>query len=299
MRRRDFFAVSVVALSGCASASREIPAQTNFASTRIQIQTRGRGPDIVLVHGLNSSTEIWRTTVSALETRYRLHLVQINGFAGHPANGNLEGPVVSSVAEEIARYVSEAQLERPAVIGHSLGGTVGMMLAARHPTLVGRLMVVDMIPFMGLTFGDPNATAETLMPMANRIRDGWAAAPNGVLAPQTVQMINAMVRTESARAQILEHARTSDNRVSANAFHELIVTDLRPELLSITQPLTVLYVYPPNVPISAETYDTYMIASYANAPQARIIKIEDSYHFIMIDQFERFIDEVDEFLRAS
>ena len=61
-------------------------------------------------------------------------------------------------------------------------------------------------------------------------------------------------------------------------------------------PVTVLYVIPPNMPFTAEQYDGFMRASYANLPNARIVKIEDSWHFIMIDQFDRFMGEVNTFL---
>jgi pimeloyl-ACP methyl ester carboxylesterase len=177
-----------------------------------------------------------------------------------------------------------------------MGGTIGMMLAARHPDAVGKLMVVDMFPFMGAMFGGPNATRETLTPVADQIRDAMRASPQGVVSPQTEATINSMVRTESARPAILEHARLSDNGVTANAFHELIVTDLRPELANIDVPFTTLYVIPPQAPVTPEQYDGFMHASYANIPHARVIKIEDSYHFIMIDQFDRFMSEVNTFL---
>ncbi|HRO04115.1 MAG TPA: alpha/beta hydrolase, partial [Terricaulis sp.] len=164
------------------------------------------------------------------------------------------------------------------------------------PDQVGRLMVVDMIPFMGVMFGDANATPESIAPVAAQIRGAMSGAPQGIVSPQTRQIINNMVRTESARPRIVEHARGSDNRVSANAYYELLTTDLRPELPAITQPFTVLYVVPPNAPVTPEQYAGYVTASYANAPNAKIVHIEESYHFIMIDQFDRFMAEVNGFL---
>src|SRR3546814_12890155 len=74
------------------------------------------------------------------------HLVQVAGFAGTPAGGNASGKVVAPVAAEIARYIDEANLRTPALIGHSMGGTLAMMIAARHPAAVGRVMGVDMLP---------------------------------------------------------------------------------------------------------------------------------------------------------
>jgi len=280
-------------MMACATAP---DAQPPFQSDRIGVVTQGTGPDVILIPGLSSSREVWDTTADALDENYRVHLVQLNGFAGAPVGANGDGPVSAPAAEEIARYIREQGLDRPAVIGHSMGGSIGMMLTARHPDLVGKLMVVDMFPFMGAMFGGGDATPESVAPIADQIRAQMLQAPQGEVSEQTRATIASMVRTESARARIIEHARLSNVATTANAFHELIVTDLRPELSSITQPVTVLYVVPPNAPITPEQYEMYMRASYANIPHARIVHIEDSYHFIMIDQFDRFMQEVRTFL---
>lgn len=300
MIRRGFLSLAAaLALSACASApAAEAPAgaPSAFASARISIATQGQGPDVILIPGLTSSPEIWDTTAAALDDAHRVHLVHVNGFAGAPAGANSEGAVSAPVAEEIARYIREAGLQRPAVIGHSMGGTIAMMLTARHPDQVGKLMVVDMIPFMGVMFGGANATPQSVAPIAAQIQSAMASAPQGIVSPQTRQTIDNMVRTESARPRIIEHARASTNRVTANAYYELVTTDLRPELARITQPFTVLYVVPPNAPVSAEQYSGYVAASYANAANAKIVHIAESYHFIMIDQFDRFMQEVNTFL---
>lgn len=301
MIRRGFMTgLLALALAACASsrgdAGAPAPSAGGFVSDRITVTTQGQGPDVILIPGLTSSIEIWDATAAALDDTHRVHLVQLSGFAGAPAGGNAEGAVSAPVAAEIARYIREQELNRPAVIGHSMGGTIGMMLTARHPDDVGKLMVVDMIPFMGVMMGGANATPESVAPIAAQIRSVMAASPQGIVSPQTRQVIESMVRTEAARPRIIEHARGSDNRVSANAYYELLTTDLRPELPAITQPFTVLYVVPPNAPVTPEQYAGYVTASYANAPAAKIVKIEESYHFIMIDQFDRFMEEVRVFL---
>ncbi|MGD9966060.1 MAG: alpha/beta fold hydrolase [Hyphomonadaceae bacterium] len=298
MKRLGVLAGMLLALAACATAPAQQSAvqQREFTSGRISVVTRGAGPDVILIPGLSSSRDVWTTTAEALDDRYRVHLVQLNGFAGAPVGGAGEGPVSAPAAEELARYIRESGLERPAVIGHSMGGTIGMMLAARHPDAVGKLMVVDMFPFMGQMFGGADATPESVTPIADQIRAAMRAVPEGVVSEQSRAAINAMVRTESARPQIIEHARLSDKAVSANAFHELIVTDLRPELTNIRAPLTVLYVIPPNLPFAPEQYEGFMRASYASLPNARIVRIDDSWHFIMIDQFDRFMGEVNTFL---
>ena len=136
------------------------------------------GPrDIILIPGLSSSPEVWDSTVAHLGDGWRVHRIHVQGFAGAPAKANAEGDVAAPVAEEIARYIREAGLTKPVVVGHSMGGTMGMMLAARHPDLVGKLMVVDMVPFMGAMFGAPGVTADQVRPIADQIHAGHERRP--------------------------------------------------------------------------------------------------------------------------
>jgi pimeloyl-ACP methyl ester carboxylesterase len=78
--------------------------------------------------------------------------------------------------------------------------------------------------------------------------------------------------------------------------HDLIVTDLRPELKAIKVPLTVLYVRPPSAPITDAQMDVFYKMSFANAAQATLKRIPGSYHFIMLDEPAVFAAEVKAFL---
>jgi pimeloyl-ACP methyl ester carboxylesterase len=266
-----------------------------FASDRISVITRGSGPDVILIPGLTGHREeAWGGVVETLDDRYRLHLVQVNGFAGIAPGANAEGPVSAPVAEEIARYVREAGLARPAVIGHSMGGTIGMMLAARHPDDVGRLMVVDMMPFMGELFGPAGATPEGLRGIADQARARILEDPPGT--GFIAQLFEGMTLDAKMESVLMRLARESDRRTVANAFHELVVTDLRPELPRITAPVTVLYVQPPNVQVPPDQFDASMAGLYAGAPNTRLVRFDDSRHFIQWDQPARFIAEVDTFM---
>jgi pimeloyl-ACP methyl ester carboxylesterase len=174
-----------------------------------------------------------------------------------------------------------------------------MMLAARHPELVSRLMVVDMIPFMGAMFGPPGATPETVRPIADQIRAAMAgpATPQG--SAMLEQTINGMIRNENRRAAALAESRASDRSMSARSFHELIVTDLRPELSKITAPTTVLYVRADNAPLTNEQMDAVYRASFASLPGVKLKRIPDAWHFVMFDQPEAFNAELRGFLAGS
>ena len=274
-------------------------AHANFESGRFHVRVDGpQHPvgDIILIPGLSSSPEVWDGLTEQLKGRYRVHRIHIQGFAGAPAEDNAAGNVSAPVAEDLACYIAEQGLNKPAVIGHSMGGTIGMMLAARHPDSVGKLMVVDMVPFMGAMFGPPGTTAESVVPMADQIHAGMLASSDEQYQAQAAASVTGMINTESLRAGPLRDTARSDRTVSSNAFRELVVTDLRPEIGRITAPTEVLYVKFNDPRMTPEITDAIYQASFANLPGATLTRIADSAHFIMLDQPARFAAEVNAFL---
>lgn len=269
--------------------------EQQFSSPRISVTARGAGPDVILIPGMTSSPSAWRGIEEALPG-YRYHFVQVKGFAGVPAEANADGAVIAPVAEEIARYIKEEGLTKPAVVGHSMGGTVGLMIAARHGDAVSKLMVVDQLAFLGAIYGPLGTTSESVRPTADKLRDGMANAPKEAFGKQIEAMTKAMVQSDIQRPLVLADATASDRRTVANAFHELIVTDLRPELPNIAVPVVVLYVNPAGVSLTDAQIDAGYKASYAGLKDVRLIRVPDSAHFIMSDNPERFQAELKSFL---
>jgi pimeloyl-ACP methyl ester carboxylesterase len=302
MRRKAWLLAlcAATSLAACApKTARESAADPTrgFVSDRISVVTRGAGPDIILIPGLASHRDVWAGVADSLDDRYRLHLLQLNGFAGAQPGANVDGPVSAPVAQEVARYIRESGLQRPAIIGHSMGGTIGMMLAARDTGSVGRLMVVDMTPFMGVMFGPAAATPEGLRKIADGMRDTILAQPIGSNTSMLEQMVSGMTRVPAMRNTLLQGLRDSHKPTVANAFRELVATDLRPELARITAPVTVLYVHPTNIPLKPAVFDAATRQSWTTLRNVRLVKIEDSNHFIQMDQPGRFVAEVDAFMR--
>ncbi|WP_313177360.1 alpha/beta hydrolase [Massilia sp.] len=269
-----------------------------FASERITVRTEGSGPDVILIPGLNSSPRTWASTVAAVPG-YRYHLVQVSGFAGQPAGANKEGNVAAPVAEEVARYIKESNLKAPAVIGHSMGGTIGMMLAARHPDSLSRLMVVDMFPYLGMFFAGPGAGTDKVTAVADQVAAGMRAASADQRRERANATIVGMVDTESMRAGAISDSMSSDADVGIRAYRELIVTNLIPELQNIAVPVTVLYIQPKTVPIPAAQFDAAYKGAYSPVKALTLTRIPDSAHFIMWDQPARFQAEMKRFLSGQ
>ncbi|MDO1558869.1 alpha/beta hydrolase [Brevundimonas sp. 2R-24] len=302
------YRLSLAILGGLIAATTPAPAAlaqaapaAAFASDRIGVTVEGQGPEVILIPGLTSSPEIWDETARHLvASGKRVHRVHVSGFDGRPAGANASGLVSAPVADEIARYVREQGLQRPAVIGHSMGGTIGLMLAARHPQAVDRIMVVDMLPFLGSVFGGPTATPESVAPIAEQTRARMAGANDAGWVAATRAQMDSTIADPADREGPVRHAARSDRDVAGRAMAELITTDLRPELSRVRAPVTVLYVPLKNVPgMTDALLDQAYRGAYANLSGARLKRINDSGHFIMFDQTEAFLTEVDAFLSAD
>jgi len=250
-----------------------------FQPTRFSAQVVGSGPDVILIPGLSSSREVWRRAVGAVPG-YRYHLLQVSGFAGEPVRGNADGPVVEPLVEEIARYIESRGIGGAAVIGHSMGGTVGMMLAARHPALVGKLMVVDMTPQPTSLYGGA---------MGSQLARGLQSM---VSSREGRQLLSGIISAFTPPASV--EAR-SDPDVVARAMHDLGTINLTGDLARIRAPLTVVYATPDAQ--SGEATARAFNAAYANARGARLVRIDDSGHMIMADEPARFAREMRDFLR--
>ncbi len=273
---RRHFICSAAALALLPTAASAAP----FASTRFTVEVRGAGPDVILIPGLSAGRNVWASAVRAVPG-YRYHLIQVAGFAGEPARGNARGPVVASLETELARYIAENRLRRPAIVGHSMGGTLAMMLAADRPRLVGRIMVVDMLPAPGGLFGqNPNDAASIARGIA-----GLTETPAGR------QLFSSLVNVFAPPSSSF---RTSDPAVVGRVMNELAAMDLTGRLPEIRVPLTVVYASP--AAAAGPALDRRFAQAYAGARGARFVRIDNSGHMIMFDQPSRLEAAIREFL---
>lgn len=270
-------------------------AQTAFRSSRITVTTRGRGPDVILIPGLASTAEVWRGLATQLEGRRRLHLVSVRGFGDLAAQGNADGSVMPGVASEVRRYMAEQRLDRPAIIGHSMGGQVGIRVAADAGTRVGRVMAVDSSPFFAALIS-PGATVGDVEPIAQ-------------LAYQAIQFLGDEALRTRGRSMGLELGGATDavfssmgwqggdRHVLAQALYEVMTVDLRRRLPDITAPVTVVYGWSSDQASPRARADSLFRGAYARLRRpATFERIEGAEHMVMIDQPRRFLAAVERFL---
>ncbi len=264
--------------------------------TRFTVEIRGEGPDVVLIPGLASSRAVWADTAARLEGRYRVHLVQVSGFAGEAVGGNAEGPVVSPLADEISAYIKAQGLDRPAVIGHSMGGLTALMIAQRHPGLADRIMIVDALPFFSVLMG-PTMTVETVTPRAAGLRDMLIGQSPEAFAAGQAQSMAGLVKSPQGRTDSLAWSMATDRSVMARAMYDVMTTDLRPALASVQTPVTVVYARDDAMGMGAGFVQPLYEGNYAALPAKTLIRVDGALHFVMLDQPDVFAAAVEQFLK--
>ncbi len=103
--------------------------------------THGSGRPLVLLHGGLGSGEMFGP---ALPTLAEQHQVIVVDLQGHGRTADIDRPLdVRLMADDIAALIRLLGLERPDIVGYSLGGGVALFTALKYPELVGRLVVTS------------------------------------------------------------------------------------------------------------------------------------------------------------
>lgn len=282
------------------SPGQTTPAATPFQSSRIQVETRGQAkgaaPDVVLIPGLASTSAVWARTAAALEGRHRVHLVTVRGFGDTAPEANAQGLVGAPVAAEIRRYIEEQGLERPALIGHSMGGQVALRVAADAGERIGRVMVVDASPFFPSLIS-PGSTAADVEPLAHIAYQGLLLLGDQALRTQAASM---GLELGGAADNVLGGLgwQGGDRRVLAQGLYEVMTTDLRSRLPLIAAPVTVVYGWSPDDRSPRSQVDGLFRAGYRSLLRpATFERIEGAEHMVMIDRPRQFQQAVERFLR--
>ena len=104
-------------------------------------RTGGQKPPLVLLHGITDSGQCWVRLAQVLEADYDLIMVDArgHGLSDKPESGY----TIDDHAADVAGLIQDLGLDKPAVMGHSMGAATATTLGAMYPTLVGCLILED------------------------------------------------------------------------------------------------------------------------------------------------------------
>ena len=246
----------------------------NFKPVAFGVEVKGEGRPVVLIPGLGCPGEVWETTVAALGEGYETHVLTLSGFAGRPA---IKEPLSAAVRRDLARYIRSRKLDRPIIVGHSMGGFIAYWLASYHPDLTGPVIVVDAGPALS---GD--------MEEAQRLRSQWKNATDEEFATQTRIAFASMTRNPKRMATVIQKVALSDRRAFADAIYEMVTTDLTAEVKEIKSPVMIL--------AADGMFQKRIKSQIETIPDHEMIVLKGTKHFVMFDDPDAYKQKIEKFL---
>lgn len=278
-------------------ATQKVKSTPSFA-----VKVSGHGTPLILIPGLSSSGDTWTTTVAHLQDRYTCHVLTLAGFAGQPP---IQRPLLSTVSDDLVSYIQQHHLEKPVIMGHSLGGTIALDFAAHHPALSGPVVIVDSLPFMAGAWFQVKTAGEA-KPMIDQMRT-YMASQSKEQYEQFVRSGAAtkyMVTSPSDLEVIKQWGLASDRETVTNAMAELLDRDLRSDLPQIASPVLVVGTWAGlrdqmeqnGMKITQEAVTATFHDQFASLPHLHFVMADKARHFVMWDDPQWFFQQLDGFL---
>lgn len=259
------------------------------AQQTFEVIVKGKGQPILFFPGFACTGEVWDTTVVELSKNYECHIFTFAGFGGVAP---IEKPWLPKIKEGIIEYVTEQELKNPIIIGHSLGGALGLWLTTEENNPYSKLIVVDALPSTGALL-IPNFKSENMV-YDNPWNTQMLEMDTGAFEKMAMQMANGMILNTEKQSQIKDWVLQSDRETYVYGYTDLLKLDLREDIAKIKIPVTVLAAtHPYGIEMAKQTYE----GQYKNLETYKIEYAEGSAHFIMYDKPEWFLTQIAEHLK--
>ncbi len=264
-------------------------------------------PPLLLLHGVRDHARSWDPIAAALAARYRVLAPDLRGHGDSEwATGGFypsEGYVL-----DLANLVETQRLGPLVVIGHSLGGNVGLRYAGLFPAQVSRIVAIE-----GLSHSPKLVAEQRAVPVEQRLRD-WIAKQREIAAKPPRRYASLA----EATARLAEQHPRLDAGFAAHLARHGVRTAGDGSVVFKFDPA--LRAFPPiETPaedvwrlwslVACPTLLIYGAQSWASNPtidgrarhfrQAQVMTLENAGHWAHHDRREAFLAETERFLRAK
>lgn len=259
----------------------------------------GQGPVILLIHGMAGSSRTWREAMPLLA---RNHTVIAPDLLGHGESAKPLGDYsLGAYASGLRDLLVTLDVDRATIVGQSLGGGVAMQLAYQHPDLCERLVLVGsgglgrevslilrLLALPGAEYAMPLLFPPFVRDVGNSVM-GWFGE-RGLRAPRASEMWRAygsLTDTRNRRAFVRTLRAVVDHGgQSVSARDRLYLTGAVPTLLIWGDHDTV-------IPVS------HAYSAHEEMPGSELEIFEGAGHFPHVEDPQRFVDVLDDFIRRT
>jgi len=257
----------------------------DLADVSLHYEVRGSGPPLLLVAGLASDSFSWLPVAPPLASRFRTIMPDNRGVGRtRPQDGPCS---IDAIADDCAALLRHLGMARTTVLGHSMGGFAAQRLAARHPGLVGRLILVA----TGTSASARDAA--TFEDMAARLESGedaerWFRRLFDAIF--TKRFLSDPAKAEAVMAWALDYPYPQSARAFRRQVDAVLAYDGNADARAIAVP-TLVVAGREDVLFRPEECEAYA----RSIPGAAFTVIEGAAHAVHTEQPGAFVDAIARF----
>src|SRR5215211_2614368 len=131
----------LIAIVLCFAAELNAQKETTIFGQKIHYVEAGSGPNLILLHGLGGSTQVWQFNIGPLAEKFHVFVPDQIGF------GKSDKPLVNyrigTYVDFLDQFCKQVKIERTTLVGNSMGGWIAAAFTAAFPDRVDKLVLVD------------------------------------------------------------------------------------------------------------------------------------------------------------
>ena len=281
--------------------------EKNTTNYTFGVRIIGKGKPMILIPGYKGSADTYNEVVAHYKDHYKCYVITLAGFAGQPPSGVYDH-LLQKQRDDIIRYIIDKHLHKPVMVGFSFGCTLALWVACTKPELIGPFIALDGTPFDAAVDVDHldkdslikadgvkynKALAQT--PAYWKRRDSIFHSPPS--AKQGFIELQKLVSDTNRIAEILVWDKASDFRSGILMELEADTLDMRDDAAKIKSPILLLGSWRgwDLIKTKADAEKRYT-AQFSKAKNLPITFSENGKHFLMCEDFNWMIEEMDKFL---
>jgi pimeloyl-ACP methyl ester carboxylesterase len=251
----------------------------------LHYEVSGKGEPVILLHGYQGSWGLWQSTMEFLGRSHRTYAVDFWGFGESGPRRSSYG--IDDFVDLVAQFMEHMGIARAPLVGHSMGGTVALLVAARHPRKASRVVAIS-APVVGSSL--------RFFPRVFGVRPvAWFTYHNLWLYRAFYRLLGPSYSRDPHWADMMDR---DVSNIQLEAFFASIgslrTADLRPVLSQIAVPVVGMYGRRDNIVDPGQWRPLQ-----EGLPHAVIDDFPGCGHFLMLDEPERFMMHLAAFLMES
>lgn len=281
------------------STSKLAPKEYQVGSMYVQEykNPKAKGAPLILIPGLSSGAYVWDDTVKAMQADHDLYVITLAGFDGKPA---IPGPKFAKAKESLLELIQTQKINKPVVIGHSLGSALSLWFAQDHSNLIRAVFAVDGLPVLPRT---ENMTPEQRKAASDVMLGQAANLTPEIFEQQQISYMKFMgIIDDKVAEDFGKRSARSDGMAVMEYMTDLFMKDMRKDMPKISVPVGMVSPYFAKdmaaINMSEEQKTSYYASLMAGTPKLQMISINEARHFVMIDQPQIFNEKLAAFVKS-